>query len=287
MVWADVGQEQKYDSQGLPVAICIRGAGGRHPLTKRIQFVRVAFPTLNAAAANGARGTTATVIQEWLSLNGLSVPVDGSFGSATEEAVKRFQKASGLPVTGSVDQRTLDRLMFPMKRAIATLDAGNRSCGQMVVAYAKQHLKENPREVGGENRGPWVRLYMDGSEGKEFPWCAGFVCSMYEQACESLDISMPFERSVSCDFLAVDAQRSGIFVSEKERANGTPVRPGSLFLCRNSPTDWTHTGLVVSVSADTFETIEGNTNDEGSREGYEVCRRIRAYKDKDFIVPKV
>ncbi|MGH8565940.1 MAG: hypothetical protein ACREXW_18380 [Gammaproteobacteria bacterium] len=30
-------------------------------------------------------------------------------------------------------------------------------------------------------------------------------------------------------------------------------------------------------------TIEGNTNDDGSREGYEVCARTRDYNEMDFI----
>lgn len=36
-----------------------------------------------------------------------------------------------------------------------------------------------------------------------------------------------------------------------------------------------HTGFVESVVGDLIHTIEGNTNDTGSREGYEVCRRVR------------
>ena len=31
-------------------------------------------------------------------------------------------------------------------------------------------------------------------------------------------------------------------------------------------------------------TIEGNTNDTGSREGVEVCARTRSYAGKDFII---
>lgn len=36
-----------------------------------------------------------------------------------------------------------------------------------------------------------------------------------------------------------------------------------------------HTGFVENIEGDTIHTIEGNTNDTGSREGYEVCRRYR------------
>jgi len=45
-----------------------------------------------------------------------------------------------------------------------------------------------------------------------------------------------------------------------------------------------HTGIVVAAHADSIETIEGNINNEGSREGYEVCRRFRGYGKKDFIL---
>jgi hypothetical protein len=41
---------------------------------------------------------------------------------------------------------------------------------------------------------------------------------------------------------------------------------------------------VIAPREEVFETIEGNTNDEGSREGYEVCHRVRGYGSKDFIL---
>jgi hypothetical protein len=36
-----------------------------------------------------------------------------------------------------------------------------------------------------------------------------------------------------------------------------------------------HTGFVERIDGTSIHTIEGNTNDTGSREGYEVCKRIR------------
>jgi hypothetical protein len=38
------------------------------------------------------------------------------------------------------------------------------------------------------------------------------------------------------------------------------------------------------VGPEGFKTIEGNTNDEGVSNGFEVCMRSRSYKDKDFIL---
>ncbi len=44
--------------------------------------------------------------------NGTSnVPIDGIFGPETTKAVKQFQTAYGLPVTGNVDKNTYDRLV--------------------------------------------------------------------------------------------------------------------------------------------------------------------------------
>ncbi len=62
------------------------------------------------------------------------------------------------------------------------------------------------------------------------------------------------------------------------------IKPGMFFLNRRTTTDWTHVGIVLEANDEVFMTIEGNTNDEGSREGYEVCQRIRGYRKKDFIV---
>ena len=50
------------------------------------------------------------------------------------------------------------------------------------------------------------------------------------------------------------------------------VKPGMIFII--STGDGTgHTGLVESVSGGKLVTIEGNTNDDGSREGIGVFRR--------------
>lgn len=74
-----------------------------------------------------------------------------------------------------------------------------------------------------------------------------------------------------------------MFVAERDAPRG-PIPPGSAFLVRRAASDWTHLGIVVSSGPDAFDSIEGNTNDDGSREGFEACARTRGYADKDFIV---
>jgi hypothetical protein len=232
----------------------------------------------------GSKGRKVKLIQEWLCLHGFHVAIDSDFGPATDSAIREFQKKNGLKSDGVVGKNTFARLIKPMTDALKPIAAGGKSLGKMVVAYAEQHLKQAPLEIGGQNRGPWVRLYMDGNEGPEWPWCAGFASFILKQACRTLDVALPIETSVSCDVLAGQAKQKEIFVSEPKAKDRNLVMPGSLFLVRRTDTDWIHTGIVLTADSDVFYTIEGNTNDDGGREGYEVCKRIRGYQNKDFIV---
>ncbi len=124
---------------------------------------------------------------------------------------------------------------------------------------------------------------MKGNEGRPWAWCAGFITFILKQATESLDIPMSIRGSVSCDSLVAQAKEVGLFISEND-VRTTPPPRGCIFLNRRTNTDWSHTGLVTNVEDFTFDTIEGNTNDDGHREGYEVCSRSRGYTKKDFIL---
>jgi hypothetical protein len=239
--------------------------------------------TLDKPYRRGDRGGKVKLIQEWLGLRGLHVGIDGDFGPATEAVVKQFCTQQGLPVSGVVDTSVFDRLIAPMKAALTPIPAQGKPLGELVVAYAQQHLQQRPREIGGQNRGPWVRMYMDGNEGTQWAWCAGFTCFCLQQACQSLGVSLPLVPSFSCDSLAASARDNSIFVREPQPSDRTNITPGSLFLVRRTKTDWIHTGIVVRAASEVFSTLEGNTNDDGSREGYEVCARTRGYGSKDFI----
>ncbi len=232
----------------------------------------------------GDKGKKVKLIQEWLCLHGLNIVIDGDFGPATEGAVRQFQIRESLEEDGIVGESTFGGLIQPMKDVLEPIPVNNESLGEMVVAYAQQHLAVHPREIGGQNMGPWVRLYMNENEGQSWLWCAGFVCFILDQARRSVGASMPFETTFSCDILATSAQEKGIFLKEDDIDDKSQITPGSFFLKRRTVNDWDHVGIVLSTEDDLFHTIEGNTNDEGSREGYEVCQRIRGYKDKDFVL---
>lgn len=98
------------------------------------------------------------------------------------------------------------------------------------------------------------------------PWCATFVAWVALKAgCPEL-----YPRTASCDV-------AGQWFKSKGRWSEYPAVGAQVFL--GTPADLNHTGIVVSFTADTITTIEGNTNADGSREGDGVYRKIRRRAD--------
>lgn len=233
----------------------------------------------------GDRGGEVKLAQEWLTHHGIATTVDGAFGPATEACVKKFQRSAGFSTSGQVDAATGSALLAPMAAVLKPLAAGNKTLAALTVAYARQHLRQHPIEIGGENRGPWVRLYMEGEEGAQWPWCAGFAMFVVRQAATARGEALPLPYVFGCDHLADLAKAAGRFLRPKSAADYSTIRPGYLFLVRRNDLHWSHVGIVAAVrDAETMDTIEGNTNDSGSPEGFEVCQRTRGIKDKDFLV---
>ena len=86
-----------------------------------------------------------------------------------------------MAATGEVNDETYALMVTPILRAMTPIKRRFSSFSGAVLAYAKKHLRLHPVEIGGQNKGPWVRLYMNGHEGYDFPWCAGFVTFVMKQ----------------------------------------------------------------------------------------------------------
>ncbi|WP_207537253.1 peptidoglycan-binding protein [Sabulicella rubraurantiaca] len=286
-----VSLDSKRNALSAEAALGTRGAV-LPPQTKSAlpSYVRAELDLSDEVAEGSRKKEAVRRIQEWCTLHGFGTKVDGDFGAGTRDAVRDFQVARGLLGTGIVDVRTWAALTAPLHRALAPLDGAAAGLHSAVIAVSRQHLKEHPREAGGDNRGPWVRLYMAGKEGSDQAWCAGFVCFLLQQAALALGQDMPLRRQVGVDALVADAKRDGRFVqgdslrSSEARISRLPA--GSLFVIRSTtnPNDWIHTGLVAEARAESFLTIEGNTNSDGSRNGFEATTRSRSYKQADFVL---
>ncbi|MGX1317288.1 lysozyme family protein [Bradyrhizobium sp. USDA 377] len=229
-----------------------------------------------------------THVQEWLNIHGVVTPIDGDFGHSTAEQLKSFQIKTNREPTGQLDAETWALLTAPMRCALATIDHGpSSSFEDAILRVAQQHIKQMPIEIGGNNRGPWVRLYMRGNQGTDQKWCAGFVCFIVAQAARDLGTNIPFRRQAGVDELVNDAKASGRFVAESEVRDEvkrrSKLRPGQIFVVRASSTDWTHTGVVLSINDKTFDTFEGNTGGDGGNDGANARQGNRSYTGKDFI----
>lgn len=226
-------------------------------------------------------------VQEWLTFHGHGLVIDSDFGPATQRALSAFRQASALADNGPVNADDWVQLVAPMRRALQ-LPTPDTTLPQTLLKIARQHLAAHPLELGGENRGPWVRLYCNGQDGDAFLWCAGFVSFVLMQACAVQQVPLPLEVSLSCDALATSAKEHGRFIPGVHIDSGnTPwsdLAGVGLFLVRKSAQDWTHVGFAFDGVDHTFQTIEGNANQQGSRNGFEVCSRTRAVQHCDFVI---
>jgi hypothetical protein len=223
-------------------------------------------------------------LQELLCLNGYNVVIDGIMGPATKQALINYQKENGLTNPGELTVQTVSMMLYPFVKVAEIWPPDGRKANEMLIKYAGIHFGYSPKEIGGQNMGPWVRLYMDGNEGKSWPWCAGFVSYLLKQTYKSLGQPLPFKTSFSCQELAKNAYKNGMLKVDKELDDAIKSNlAGSIFIIHKDD-EYIHTGIVISADKETFVSIEGNTNDDGSAEGYEVCKRIRNYDSKDFII---
>jgi hypothetical protein len=144
-------------------------------------------------------------------------------------------------------------------------------------------VSESKNSAGQHNNsGKRVREYQasTGHAGSFWPWCAAFVTFIIKAAAKALGINILFDGTASCDVILAFARAHGIL-------KNTP-QAGDVFLIMASDRDATHTGFVLKVwqkdGATWFSTIEGNSNDEGSREGYEVASNERRLKNNQKFV---
>lgn len=131
------------------------------------------------------------------------------------------------------------------------------------IAITQIGEEEKPR---GSNWGHPVQDYL-ASVGIHFQasWCMAFMYWCFLGAAKSLGIKTPLTKT------------GGVLKAWQKAPAAVKVtdpQPGDIFI-QDHGHGLGHTGIVERVEGDIVHTIEGNTNDTGSREGYEVCRRTR------------
>ena len=268
--------------------------------------VEIAPPSLPITASSG--GHDVIRLQEWLVVRGFTVGanpgsptgsaaaagIDGGFGQNTQAACTAFAAANGLP-NGTVNAAFWQALTGGMQAAF-NFRSGQAAIGDALIETARTHLAQKPIEsrrlvngrlIGQDNSGPWVRAYCLGLSDE---WCQGAASQWVKQAFGAQNRPLPFSLDAPqvlplfVPSIVSAASRAGRLVSGQGTA---AVPPGSFFFVRGTvdgQASHIHVGVTASpIRADgTFDTMEGNTNTDGSSNGWEVCQRVRSRAACDF-----
>lgn len=243
-------------------------------------------------AKEGDEGQNVRRVQEWISLRGQKILVDGKWGPVTSRALfKAVHTAlTGGPgekiakITPEVWKNTIQApfFLFTARMHISPVQPDSLDAVWQVLRKATPC---GIAEAGGNNMGPWVRAFMRGNQGSNYPWCAGFVSSVLEIA-EDADAGFkrPFDYTWS-SMQMVDFARK-----EKKLATWEGLereRPSlCVFAVRGGRTSHQHVGFARAFDYEQgiFETVEGNSNSHASFDGGAVTHGTRGKENKDFIL---
>ena len=133
-------------------------------------------------------------------------------------------------------------------------------------------------EVDGTNCGPRVNEYKSATNLpplESWPWCAAFVCWCVRGAMKlaSVNECATFKRPTTAgawDFENWSKRQDNTTQTKREPAND--IKAGDIVIFRFS-----HIGIAASAPTlnGFVETIEGNTDGQGSREGGAVLKKVR------------
>jgi CHAP domain len=149
--------------------------------------------------------------------------------------------------------------------------------GNAALKIAQTQLGVSEMPVGS-NDGPEVRKYLQSvGLGAGFAWCMAFVYWCVENAAKKNDLKNPLIKTGSV------LKQYNETNCHKLPKTSRVIKPGDVFIMEFKKGQG-HTGFVENIKGNVVNTIEGNTNDDGSREGYEVARRQRPLSSfKGFI----
>ena len=134
--------------------------------------------------------------------------------------------------------------------------------GLVDIASKEIGTEEDPHH---QNTGSSIKKYQDADNfpGQGYAWCASFVDWCIEQYDQIDPIGIPLPKSAAAFDLIKWGANNGLQLLDSD-----PL-PGDIVVYTFS-----HCGIVSEINADgTFKAIEGNSNTNGSRDGYEVVEQ--------------
>ncbi|MGY3051883.1 hypothetical protein ACVWYG_000070 [Pedobacter sp. UYEF25] len=222
----------------------------------------------------GANGASVKELQETLRELDYNITVDSSFGTETYNAVRAFQASHldkhGIPL--KVDGAVGDITWWALKNPRVTVSSGvidyktmpptsmgGSALGRGALQAAINELIAGAGEIGGNNRGPFVRKYFAPSgvaEGNS--WCAAFVSWCFFESAGGNKNAMGFNYTAGARNVFDQLKKKGETFSGT--TDGLTPEPGDLVAWWrvSLPSYHGHIGIVHHVQDGFLYTIEGN-----------------------------
>jgi CHAP domain/Putative peptidoglycan binding domain len=227
-------------------------------------------------------------VQQLLNELDYAVTENGVFDTNTYNAVRAFQaqhldkEGNPLLPDGKVGELTWWSLHNPRKKVAASTaidftkmpsaDFGGSTTGRKALQAAINEIKAGAGEIGGNNKGAFVKKYHKEAGAVEGDsWCASFVSWCYMQAAGSKE-AMPFNYTAGArDVLSQFKRKGWMYLHD----NGTRrPRPGDVVVWWRIKLDgWKgHIGLVHHCEDGFLYTIEGNKSSKVQGFTYVISR---------------
>jgi hypothetical protein len=141
------------------------------------------------------------------------------------------------------------------------------------LAHGEVGVRESPKN---SNRGKRVQEYQaaDWLDGTGYPWCASFICWL----CREAGVESRPRTAGAWDFERW--ARKSSTPANLLKPDRNQIKAGDIVVFTFS-----HIGLAVEdQEGDTVRTIEGNTDESGSREGGGVYAKVRSLRQIRSII---
>jgi len=146
-----------------------------------------------------------------------------------------------------------------IEKVIIPMTLSQRALKIAISQIGNQEIPKN------SNWGKHVQKYL-ASVNINFPayWCMAFVYWCFDEAAKEMGIENPLIKTAG----VMDMWNR---MPKECRVKGQPQK-GDIGII-NFGKGMGHTFIVESSTSTIVQTVEGNSNDDGSRNGYEVCRK--------------
>ena len=220
----------------------------------------------------GTQGAAVSELQNILRELDYNIPVTGVFDTATFNAVRNFQSRHlnkhniPLEVDGEVGDITWWALQNPrsivqggsINYGIMPLsEMGGSEIGRTALQFAINELNAGAGEQGGNNKGPWIKKYLQPTglaEGNS--WCAAFISWCFLQAAGGDKKNMPFKYTAGARNVYNQLKQKSFIYD----ANITQPLPGDIVTWWrvSMPSGFGHIAIVHHFKDGFLYTLEGN-----------------------------